>query len=292
MERRGVEHARLETVDRVDHGTGKRVGAHEDVGPGPNVRHDRDGEVIGEREDPQDPVLFAEREHPVGGLDPRGRGFVRQHHALAPGGGPGGEPDEGGVQRVELGGRLGFTIEPLEPEAVTLAALHVRDARAREDVGLGPGEAAVQLDIADDLGGLGGREIAGERDQARARGQEAEGGRHICEIVRRQEPDPLTGLHTVGLEKRAETLRLSRELPVAEGAARPHVGQSSAWGVPLGRRIEKLDQVHCASAYRAAARPTASPVAKQVPITRAEPSASCVALMQRPATKRLSTSRA
>src|SRR2546428_4871495 len=200
--------------------------------------------------------------------------------------------EAGGFQRVELGGGLGVTSEPLEREAVALAALHDRGGRALERAGLGPGEAAVQLDLAHELGGLVGREIAGERDQARARVQKPEGGRHICEIVRGQEPDPLTGPHTMSLEKCADALRLSRELSVAEGAARPHVGHGSAWGVPLGRPIEKLDQVHRASAYRAAARPTASPVAKQVPITRADPSASCVALMQRPATKRLSTSRA
>ena len=46
------------------------------------------------------------------------------------------------------------------------------------------------------------------------------------------------------------------------------------------------------SAWRAAAIPAASPVARQVPITRADPRASWDALMQRPATRRFSTSRA
>ena len=270
------------------------------MGAGADVRGDRDGEVIGERQHPQDPVFFAELEHAIGGLDARKRGFVRQHHALASRRGPGREPDERGVQLVELGRGLGATLDPLERVAVALAALDDRAARgfvgmarrARKRRSLRPGNAPVQLHLAHDLRDLGRREVTGEGNEAGARGEQAKRRRHIREVVRGQEPDSLAGLDALRLEEGGHPLDLAGQLAVAHGPARTHVGDGAARRVPLGGREEKVGEIHFASARRAAARPTASPVARQVPITRAEPSASCVALMQRPATNRLSTSRA
>src|SRR5438128_1649794 len=89
----------------------------------------------------------------------------------------------------------GAAIEPLKREAVALAALH---DLARERVGLRPGETAVQPDLADDLRDLGGCEVARERDEARPRGEQAERGWDIREVVRGQEPDPLAGFDARG----------------------------------------------------------------------------------------------
>ena len=270
------------------------------MGAGADVRRDRDREVVGEGKHPQDAILLAELEDTVGGLHARGGRLVGQHDALAPRGRSRRESDEGGVQLGELHRGLGAAIDPLERIALALAALHDRAAcggvgvagRARERRGLRPREAAVQLHLADDLRDLGRREVAGERHEAGARGEQAERGGQIREIVRGQEPDTLAGLDALGLEECGQPLGFAGELAIAHGPPRPHVGDRAARRMALGRREENLGEVHRPSAQRAAARPTASPAARHVPITRAEPSASCVALMQRPATKRFSTSRA
>src|SRR5206468_6729979 len=95
--------------------------------------------------------------------------------ALAPRGGAGGEPDERGVQRVELVRGPPVAIEPREGEIGALTALQDGVTGAGRRVGPRPGEAAVQLHLAHDLGDLRGREVAGERDQAPAGGEEPEG---------------------------------------------------------------------------------------------------------------------
>jgi hypothetical protein len=156
--------------------------------------------VIGQRQHPQDAILFTELEHAVGGLDARHGRFVREHHTLAARRGPGSEPDEGGVQLVELGGGLRAAVDPLEPIAVALAALHDRAARGfvrvarrtRKRRGFRPREAPVELHLAHDLGDFAGRQVAGERHEAGARGQQAECGWQVREVVRGQKPDPLT----------------------------------------------------------------------------------------------------
>jgi len=270
------------------------------MGAGANVGCDRDREMIGEGQHPQDAVLLAELEHAVGRLHARGGRFVGQDDALAARRRSRRESDERGVQLGELRRGLGLAIDPLERVALALAALHDRPARRRVGVvgrerqrrGLRPRQAAVQLYLTHDCRDLGRRQVAGQRHEAGARGQQAERGRQVGEIVRGQEPDALSRSDALGLEDRGQPLGFPGELAIAHGPARPHVGDGAARRVPLGGREEDLGEVHRASAQRAAARPTASPAARQVPITRAEPSASCVALMQRPATKRFSTSRA
>ena len=297
---RRVQHARAEAARAVHDRLRQRVGAQQDVGAGAHVRDDRDREVIGERQHPEDAVLLAEFEHAIGRLDARGGRLVGQDDALAPRRRAGREPDERGIELGELRGALGAAIDPLKRIAVAVAAPHDRAARRRVGVAgrarqrrrLRPRDAAVQLHLAHDLRDLGGREVAGERHEAGARGEQAERRRQIGEIVRGEQPDPLAGLDSLGLEERGDPLGFAGELAVAHGSARPHVGDGAPRRVSRRRREQDLGEVHRASAQRATARPTASPAARHVPITRAEPSASCVALMQRPATKRFSTSRA
>ena len=131
--------------------------------------------------------------------------------------------------------------------------------RARQRCGLRPREAPVQLHLADDLRDLDGREVARERDEARARGEQAERGGQIREVVRGQKADALAGLDTFGLEQRRQPLGLASELAVADRPARAHVGDRAARRVSLGRREQDLREVHRASAQRAAARPPAPP---------------------------------
>jgi len=236
VERGGIEHAGLEPADRVDECPGEGVGAQENVSPGPHIGDDRHREVIRERQHPEDAVLLAEAQDGVGGLDPGRRGLVRQHDTFAARGCPGGEPDEGGVQPSELRRAFGATVDPPEREPVAHAARHDRRAlRAEERIRLGPGQAAVQLDLGHDLGGLHRREVTGERGQAGAGGQQPEGGGQVREVVRGHEPDPLTGPHALGDQECGDSLRFTSQLPVAHRTARPHVRHRGAAGVPRGR---------------------------------------------------------
>jgi hypothetical protein len=60
VQRRGVEHARVRRRSAVDDRLRQRIGAQQDVRAGADVRGDRDREVIGERQHPEDSILFAE----------------------------------------------------------------------------------------------------------------------------------------------------------------------------------------------------------------------------------------
>ena len=101
---RRVQHARAEAAGSVHDRFRQGVGAQQDVGARADVRRDRDREVIGEGQHPEDAILFAELEHAIGRLDARGGRFVGEHDALAPGGRPGREADERGVQLANSGG--------------------------------------------------------------------------------------------------------------------------------------------------------------------------------------------
>ena len=59
VKRRRVEHGGPERRVASHEGGGQRVGTDEDVRAGSHVRDDRHGEVIGEREHPEDPVVRA-----------------------------------------------------------------------------------------------------------------------------------------------------------------------------------------------------------------------------------------
>ena len=99
----------------------------------------------------------------------------------------------------------------------------------------------------------------------------------------------MTARDALGSQERGDAVGLPDEIAVRHRAPAPDVGHRGPLRVRLRRSIDHVSERHPRSpdapaAYRVAAKPAASPVARHVPITRADPSASCVALMHRPAT--------
>jgi hypothetical protein len=202
-------------------------------------------------------------QHRVGCRHAGRRRLVRQDHALAVGRGPGGEADERGVELGQGGRSRRLALEPAkrEPRARTLSEGAGHIARP-ELVVAGPRQAAVQLHLARDLGGLRRREVARERNQAGVGGEEPEGRGKIREVVRREEADPLTRLDPVAAQKGGHPLGFVRELAVAQRAARAHVGHGGPAPVPRRGVVEDAREVHVGRLTRRDSIPGCRPHAR------------------------------
>jgi hypothetical protein len=245
VERGRIEHTRAQSLDRLDDASREGVGAQQDVGAGPHVGDDRDREVIGQRQHPENAVLFVEAQHPIGGLDAsRGR-LVGQHDALAGGRRPRGEADEGRVEATEGVRTFHPASDPLEREPVAFPTRESHGSRgSRERVGPGPGQTAVHRHVPDDLLDFRWRVVGGDGDQARAGGQEAERRGQVGRAIGGQEGDPLAGHDAVLDQERGNALHFTAEIRVGEAMSRAHIGHGRAARVSPRRRVDELGQIH------------------------------------------------
>jgi hypothetical protein len=165
----------------------------EDVRAGAQIGRDGDGEMIGERQHPEHAIVGSEAQDGIGGGDARDRGLVREDDALRVGRRAGAEADEGGMQLGETVGGRTLAIDPLErPRCAVLGDAHD----------------AVDVDAGQDLLALGVAQIGGDRCQAAAGGENAEGDADVGEGVRADEGDALRRANAGGAQRRRDRVDL------------------------------------------------------------------------------------
>ena len=251
----------------------QRVVREEDVRAGAHVRRDRHREVVRERQRPEDPVVRPERQDVAGRRHPREHVRVREDDALAVGRRPGREPHEGRRQPPELGRARPCVGSPREHRLAV-----VRNHERGVDIGL-----------VDDRLDLRRPQRRRDRHDARAGAEDPERRGNVTERVAGDEPDPLRRPHAARAQAGRECVGTREEIGVRERPPARELRERGPRPVACGGRGEHVEDRH--RPILAASRPAASPVARHVPITRADPIASCVALMQRPAANRFAAPR-
>ncbi len=237
------------------------------MGARTHVGRNRDREVIRERQRPEHAILRTEAEHGVGRVDARQDIRVREHHALPIGRRPRRKADERCVDRVESAGGGPIAIDPGENGSF-----------------VGEANDAVHVGFVEHGRDFGRAKRRRDRHETRACREHAERRRHVAEDVVGDQPDAVSPPDAVEAKPVGRARDLRRERRIVERAPGREVGERGPGSVARRARGEHVGQRH--RARSAASRPTASPTARQVPMTRAEPIASCDALMHRPAASR------